>query len=200
MDQPKVYRASARLDVTSESFDSDRPLTDVPVAAPPDEAAVRTACQRFEGTIEQVPPAISAVKVRGRPAYKRSRREETVELKARLVQIYWLHIHHYDWPALEFEVACGRGTYVRALIRDLGAALSTGGCLTGLTRTAVGPFRVEDARTFEELENAAEPDEYLIPVEHARELLGGRPIPIPPRPGSTEDPPASGPDPALRSG
>jgi tRNA pseudouridine55 synthase len=200
MDQPKVYRASARLDVTSESFDSDRPLIEVPVATPPDGAAVRAACHRFEGTIEQVPPAISAIKVGGRPAYKRNRRGEVIELKPRPVHVHWLHVHHYDWPVLEFELACGRGTYVRALIRDLGAALGTGGCLTALMRTAVGPFRIEEALTFADLESAAEPNEYVIPVKRARELLAVRPIPIPPRPGAAEAPPPPGPDPARHSG
>jgi tRNA pseudouridine55 synthase len=200
MDQPKVYRASARLDVTSESFDSGRPLVEVPIATPPDEGAVRAACRRFEGTIEQVPPAISAVKVRGRPAYKRSRAGQTVELKSRPVQIYWSHVHRYEWPVLEFELACGRGTYVRALIRDLGVALGTGGCLTGLTRTAVGPFRIEQARTFDDLESATSREEYLIELDHACELLAVRPIRIPPRPGSTEDPAPSGPDPSRGSG
>jgi tRNA pseudouridine55 synthase len=182
MDQPKVYRATARLDVTSESFDSDRPLVAVPVAAPPDEASVRAACRRFEGVIEQVPPAISAVKVGGRPAYKRSRRGETLELRPRPVHIHWLHVHRYQWPVLEFELACGRGTYVRALVRDLGITLNTGGCLTALTRAAVGPLRLEDARTFEDLENASGPEEYLIPLEHARGLLAADPAPVPPRP------------------
>jgi tRNA pseudouridine55 synthase len=182
MDQPKVYRARARLDVTSESFDSDRPLVDVPVAAPPDEAAVRAACGRFEGTVEQVPPVISAVKVGGRPAYKRNRGGETVELRSRSVQIYWLHVACYEWPVLEFELACGRGTYVRALIRDIGAALGTGGCLAGLTRTAVGPFRLHDAWTFDDLEHAVGPEEYLVPLAHAQDLLAVRPVPIPPRP------------------
>lgn len=184
MEQPKVYRATARLDVTSESFDRDRPLVAVPVATPPDAAAVRAACRRFEGTIEQVPPAISAVKVAGRPAYKRTRAGETVELKPRRVQVYWLHVHRYEWPVLEFELACGRGTYVRALIRDLGAALETGGCLTALTRTAVGPLSVQDARSFEDLEKASSPAEYLVPLEEARRLLAADPIPIPPRPRS----------------
>ncbi|MFQ5806025.1 MAG: tRNA pseudouridine(55) synthase TruB [Phycisphaerae bacterium] len=182
MDQPKVYRATARLDVTSESFDSDRPLVEVPVPTPPDEAVVRAACQRFEGNVKQAPPAISAVKVGGRPAYKRNRAGETVELMPRPVQVYWLHVRRYAWPVLEFELACGRGTYVRALIRDLGAALDTGGCLTALTRGAVGPFRLEDARTFQDLESASASEEYLTPLERARELLAARPIPIPPRP------------------
>jgi tRNA pseudouridine55 synthase len=184
MDQPKLYRATARLDVTSNSFDSDCPLVEVPIAAVPDEHAVRVACGSLEGAIEQVPPAISAIKVNGRPAYKHSRAGQPLELRARTVRVYWLHVHHYRWPTVDFEVACGRGTYVRALIRDLGGILGTGGCLTALTRTAVGPFRLAAAHTFADLEAVAGPESFLMPVDRARRLLAERPVPIPARPGS----------------
>lgn len=187
MDQPKLYRATARLDVTSESFDSDRPLVEVPVATVPDEDAVRAACRRFHGAVEQVPPAISAVKVGGKPAYKLNRAGHALTLSPRTVQIYWMHVHRYQWPTIDFELACGRGTYVRALIRDLGAVLGTGGCLTALTRTAVGPFRVADAHGFDELENAAGPQEYVVTLDQARRLLAQRPVEIP-RPTRASDP------------
>ncbi len=82
MDQPKVYRATARLDVTSESLDADSPLVPVEVALIPDVETIRAACARFVGTVDQVPPQISAVKVGGQPAYKRARRNEVVELRA----------------------------------------------------------------------------------------------------------------------
>ncbi|MCH7812703.1 MAG: hypothetical protein IID40_01655 [Planctomycetes bacterium] len=88
MDQPKVYRARARLDVTSASFDSDRPLVDVAVGSPPDEAAVRAALERFVGEIQQVPPAVSAIKVGGQASYKLERRGQAVPLKARPARIY----------------------------------------------------------------------------------------------------------------
>ncbi len=182
MNQPKVYRAAARLDVTSASFDSDRPLIEVPVDNIPEEAAVRAACQSFEGRIEQVPPAISAIKIDGRRAYKRSRAGEEPEMKARPARIYWICVRAYRWPILDFEMACGRGTYVRSLIRDLGAALGAGGCLTSLTRSAVGPFTLADARTFEDLELAEDMAEYVTALDTARELLSVEPIPIPPRP------------------
>ncbi|HUU85558.1 MAG TPA: tRNA pseudouridine(55) synthase TruB [Phycisphaerae bacterium] len=182
MDQPKVYRTRARLDVTSESYDSDRPLLDVPVDAPPDRPAVEAALRRFEGEIQQVPPAISAVKVNGQPAYKLRRQGRSPELKPRPARIYWIHLHDYDWPSLDFEMACGRGTYVRALIRDLGQFLGTGGCLTALTRTAVGPFRLPDAVTLEALRDADGAPDYLIPLDKARELVSGEPITAPPRP------------------
>jgi tRNA pseudouridine55 synthase len=138
MDQPKVYRATARLDVTSTSFDTEQALTPVPVDAPPSRDEVTSAGRRFEGEIEQVPPAFSALKVSGRPAYKFAARGQAVELRPRTVRVDWVHVHAYDWPTLDFEMCCGRGTYVRALIRDWGKALGCGGCLTSLTRNAIG--------------------------------------------------------------
>jgi tRNA pseudouridine55 synthase len=177
MDQPKIYRAVARLDVTSESYDSDHPLQDVPVGEPPTRSQVADALASFEGDIEQIPPRISAVKVRGRPAYKRARAGEAVELAPRPARIYWLHLHRYQWPELDFEMACGRGTYVRSLIRDLGQTLSTGGCLTALRRDAVGPFTSTNAWTFEALERATEPTEYVMPLTEAVQRLAKRPIP-----------------------
>jgi tRNA pseudouridine55 synthase len=186
MDQPKVYRVRARLDVTSDSFDSDRPLVEVPVASPPDRAALEAALRRYEGDIRQVPPAVSAVKIRGQPAYKLQRRGRVPELAARPARIYWIHLHDYAWPELDFELACGRGTYVRAMIRDLGADLGTGGCLTALTRTSVGPFHVDQAVTLDDLKQAATPDAHVLPLDQARELLSRQPVEIPPRPASPQ--------------
>jgi tRNA pseudouridine55 synthase len=183
MDQPKLYRATARLDVTSASFDADRPLEAVEVGDPPDAERVAQACRQFEGEIAQIPPAVSALKVGGRRAYKLARAGAAPKLEPRRVRIYWLHVHRYAWPELDFELACGRGTYVRALIRDLGQALGTGGCLTGLLRRAVGPFEIEQAWTLEGLESATDPSEYVVPLERARALVAARPIRIPERPG-----------------
>lgn len=182
MDQPKVYRTTARLDLTSASFDADSATTPVPVAIPPTAAQISAALASLEGTIQQVPPLVSAVKVSGRPAYKLARRGETVELKPRPVQVYWIHVHRYAWPWLDFELACGRGTYVRALVRDLGAALQTGGCLMSLARHAVGPFRLEESWTPERLAAERDPARYLLTFERARELLEARPVAVPARP------------------
>ncbi len=182
MDQPKVYRARARLDVTSESFDSDRPLTPVPVATRPDEVAVRRVLGSFEGVVEQVPPAISALKVGGVPAYKLARRGVRPELEARRVTIYWVWLHRFQWPQIDFEMACGRGTYVRAVVRDLGCRLGVGGCLTALARTMVGPFGFQESWTLSRLETA-DPHDYILPLARAREWLDRRPIAIPERPG-----------------
>lgn len=174
MEQPKVYRATARLDVTSESFDSDRPLIPVPVSRVPQFDEIRQGLESMIGEIEQTPPAISALKIGGRPAYRLARAGQTLELAPRRVRIDSAVVHHYEWPVLDFEVCCGRGTYIRAIIRDLGLQLGTGGCLTSLVRRRVGPFGIEDAWTVERLVRSAS-DQYLIPLEESRELLAAAP-------------------------
>lgn len=181
MDMPKVYRATARLDVVSESHDSDRPLTPIKITQSPSREELATAMRCFEGEIQQVPPRISAVKIGGQPAYKRNRTDAPIELAPRPVRIYWLHVHSWEFPFLDFEMCCGRGTYVRSLIRDLGEKLGTGGCLTSLVRTRVGPFALEDAWTLEALERAARPD-YLIEPERAVSMMEAGRRQTPPRP------------------
>lgn len=181
MDHPKVYRATARLDATSESYDSDRPLVPVPVTKPPSELQVRDALVKFEGMIQQTPPIISAIKIGGIPSYKLAGTARAVELKPRAVQIYWMHLHRYEYPAIDFQMCCGRGTYVRSLIRDLAVALGTGGILTSLVRTQIGPLTMETAWTLDHLKAAPEPAEHLIGLDKAKELFTGSPA-IPPRP------------------
>ncbi len=181
MDQPKVYRTVAALDVTSPSYDAETPPTPVPIAQPPDLERIAAVLRGFEGPSQQVPPATSAVKVGGRPAYKLSRAGRPPVLAARPIQVYWVHVHRYEWPLLDFELACGRGTYIRALVRDIGMALGTGGRLTSLTRRAVGPFHIDESWSLERLA-AADPTPAVVPLDHARALLAVRPIPIPARP------------------
>lgn len=182
MDQPKVYHAAARLDATSDSYDSDSPLRTVDVKSIPHATHVTAALQSFEGVIAQAPPAISAVKIGGVPAYKLARSGRAAPLKPRNVHIYWVQLEHYRWPELTFAMCCGRGTYVRSVIRDLGHRLGTGGCLTSLVRRRVGPFAQSDAWTFESLETAAGPDAYMIDVARARTMLAPDATSVPDRP------------------
>lgn len=186
MDQPKVYRAIGRLDLTSESYDSESETTAVDVTDVPSTERVQEVVASFEGEQGQVPPAVSALKVQGRPAYKLARLGRPPQLDPRRVVIYWTHVHWYRWPELDFEVACGRGTYVRALIRDIGQRLGTGGCLTALARLAVGPFTRQEAHTFAQLEDADDPSACLVELDRARDCLAGSPVVIPPRPGNAE--------------
>lgn len=181
MDQPKVYLASARLDVTSESFDVGRPLVPVVCDETPLEA-LRAALRALEGEIQQAPPAVSAIKVGGRRAYRLAAEGAAPVLAPRAVRVYWIVLHEYAWPTLKIEVACGRGVYIRAIIRDVGLALGTGGCLTGLTRTRVGPFDLQSAWTPHQIEHARSPEEFLVSCERAGELLSASRASIPPRP------------------
>jgi len=184
MDQPKVYRAVARLDLTSASYDAERETAPVEVAHPPTVEAVNNAIASFEGLIQQVPPAVSALKIKGMPAYKLARKRRPIELEPRTVRVYWMRLHRYAFPEVDFEMCCGRGTYVRALIRDLGEALGAGGCLTCLTRTQVGPFRQSEGWRFGALEAAPSIDTYLTDLAECEGLLepqATRP-PAPPEP------------------
>src|SRR5204862_33019 len=91
------------------------------------------------------------MKIQGQRAYKLARRGETVEIKARTVMVYSLEILAYTWPLVKVRIECGRGTYIRAIARDLGAFLQTGGYLTELRRTFVGPFSAANAVTVDQL-------------------------------------------------
>lgn len=177
MGLPKLYRARARLDVTNACYDVERPWIDVPVEMPPLRERVAEVLGSFQGEIEQVPPAVSALKVGGLPAYLMERRGAAVELKPRPITIYWTRLLRYEWPVLEFDVACGRGTYIRALIRDIGERLRTGGGLTGLCRMAIGRFTLEMARTPEEIRALADASDCVISIDAARELIADRSAP-----------------------
>ena len=170
MDLPKVYRAEARLDVTSDTLDREAPLVPVVVEKSPTIDEVRRVLESFVGDIEQIPPLASALKIGGRPAYRFARGGQQLELPPRRVRVYTMTLLDYEWPVIRFEVRCGRGTYVRSLARDIGAAMGCGGCLTALTRTRVGPFNVASSWTPERLRDA-KPEEFVIPFESARALV-----------------------------
>jgi len=144
MDLPKVYRGTVRLGIEMDTYDAEGEVVatnDMNVS----EDALRQALAAFSGEIEQRPPAHSAIKVGGRPAYERARKGEKLDLPARKVTVHRLDLLRFEPPELEIEIECSRGTYVRSLAHDLGQALGCGAHLSALTRTRVGPFRVEDA-------------------------------------------------------
>jgi tRNA pseudouridine55 synthase len=141
----KVYRAGILLGARSDTDDADGVVTPVAAATPPDRASVEEVLHAFVGDIEQVPPVYSAAKVTGRRAYALARRGADVQLALRKVHIHDIRLLRYDYPHLELEVRCGKGTYVRSLARDVGQRLGCGGLIETLRRTRVGPFRVEEA-------------------------------------------------------
>lgn len=165
MGQPKQYEAIIRLGATSATDDAEGPIT--PVAhdvVEPTAEQIDLALARFVGTIEQMPPAFSALKIGGKRACDRVRAGEAVELKPRSIRIDSIVRLGYAWPDLTIRVDCGRGTYVRSLARDIGSALGTGGYLAGLVRTGVGRFRIEDAVNLETLA-ADGVERFLIPPD-----------------------------------
>lgn len=105
---------------------------------------VKKTLNNFIGEIEQVPPVYSAIKVNGKPAYKRARSGEKVKMKSRIVSIKKIELLSYKWPYLEIKVTCGPGTYIRSLARDIGDKLATGGYLSDLKRTRVGNYDIDD--------------------------------------------------------
>jgi tRNA pseudouridine55 synthase len=171
----KEYLATVRLGWATTTDDAEG---DALAAAPVDavaavtEAAVRTAMAPLSGVIEQVPSAVSAVKVAGKRAYQRVREGETVELAPRRVTVSafeLLELRAGDgWLDLDVRVECSSGTYVRALARDLGVALGTGGHLTALRRTRIGRFDVAEASVLEDFDVAAA---LIRPADAARRAL-----------------------------
>jgi tRNA pseudouridine55 synthase len=151
----KAYHATVRLGAGSSTDDAEGELTEPLSTELLTEDDVRSAAGRFVGRIEQVPSAVSAVKVDGQRAYKRVRAGEEVSIPAREVTVHELvvtGVRRADpWLDLDISVRCSSGTYIRAIARDLGDELGTGGHLTALRRTAVGPFVLDDARTLEQL-------------------------------------------------
>src|SRR5262249_9674427 len=115
----KTYTSTFVLGATSDTDDADGTVTPVPGAADPGRGAVAAALAGLVGTLEQVPPAFSAAKVTGRRAYDLARRGEEVPLRPRPVEVYGIDVLRYEYPFLDVEVRCGKGTYIRALARDL---------------------------------------------------------------------------------
>jgi tRNA pseudouridine55 synthase len=141
----KVYRAGLRLGERSTTDDGEGTLVAQPVTVPPSKDDVTAALGEFLGTINQVPPDHSAAKIAGRRAYALARQGREVSLAPRPVMIYAISLLDYDYPRLDLEVRCGKGTYIRSLARDLGERLGCGAYLESLRRTRVGYFQAHDA-------------------------------------------------------
>ncbi len=167
----KTYRAGIVLGAQSDTDDADGTISPVSAAAAPAAPAAPTAQQlraaldALTGPILQVPPAYSAAKVSGRRAYDLARRGDDVRLAARAVTVYGIDLLRYDYPLVEIEVRCGKGTYIRSLARDLGQQLGCGGYVQTLRRTRVGCFDVTAAIPLDA--DAATARRALLPVAQA---------------------------------
>lgn len=139
----KSYASRFRLGATSTTDDADGEVAINPPAVPPSREQIDAALAAFVGTIEQVPPAYSALKLDGRRAHDLARKGKAVALATRTVRVDAIRVVRYEWPFLDVEIDCGKGTYIRSIARDLGAKLGCGGLVQTLRRTRVGPFTAE---------------------------------------------------------
>jgi tRNA pseudouridine55 synthase len=154
----KEYVATMRLGIRTPSYDTDTPVT---AECPTDgigEAQIRELAQQFTGVQQQLPPMWSAVKKDGKRLYELARKGIEVERAPREVRIETISVDRVAIPEVSMTVVCSKGTYIRALVHDIGERLGCGATMTALRRTKIGPYRIEDARTVE----------YL--VERAREV------------------------------
>ena len=148
-DLEKVYDAKIRLGATTPSFDLE---TEVDQSFPWEHISnemVTRALEKLTGPQDQMPPMFSAKSVDGKRAYAMARKGKTVELKPQAIRIHKLELLSIDLPDLSVHVECSKGTYIRSLARDLGEELKSGGHLTGLRRTRIGPYSVSDALTLD---------------------------------------------------
>jgi tRNA pseudouridine55 synthase len=165
---PKTYLATVTFGFTSDTGDREGTITPAGDPQTISRERIEAALPAFLGRIEQVPPIYSALKQGGEALYRKARRGEAVERRARVVEIFSIRLLDYDSVAAvgHIEVDSGRGMYVRSLAQDLGAALGCGAYLSGLTRTAIGPLKVADAVLMATLAEAGEGwTRWLLPMD-----------------------------------
>lgn len=198
-DQDKAYRATVRFGVTTDTLDmSGRVLSTRPVAGV-DRQRVEAAAARFIGRIAQVPPMYSAVHHEGRRLYELAREGREVERAARAVVVHGISVEDVGEQAATLTIVCGKGTYVRVLVADLGERLGCGAAVEHLVRTRVGPFTLDTAIGLDEIATSAPDDLWarVLPAdaaiaawpalrldEHAaRAFVHGQAVPASPTPG-----------------
>ena len=162
----KEYVAEITLGATTPSFDLETPI-DATYSTEhiTREQVEQVLQQQFVGSIKQVPPSYSACKVDGHRAYKMARKGKEVELKAKELVIDEIELLNYSMPRIEIRVVCSKGTYIRALARDIGHALGSGAHLTALRRTRVGGVRVDDCLQVPDMLDLLEEAQMVMPEE-----------------------------------
>lgn len=147
----KTYRGRFLLGRTSDTEDIAGQVVELTHPPIPTEGQVRDTLPQFVGTIEQRPPAFSALKVAGQRSYDLARHGGAVELAPRPIEIYAIDMLRFEYPEVVLQIRCGSGTYVRSLGRDVARALGTDAVMSALRREAIGPFHVSEALTIDEL-------------------------------------------------
>lgn len=159
----KEYVATIALGATTPSFDLE---TEIDETFPTDHITrelVEETLKKFTGRIEQVPPAFSACKIDGKRAYKIARKGKEVNLKAKILVIDEIELIEYSQQSITIRVVCSKGTYIRALARDIGEALNSGGHLTALRRTRVGDISVNDCLSVDQAVELINRVEIIMP-------------------------------------
>nr|WP_321354478.1 tRNA pseudouridine(55) synthase TruB [uncultured Draconibacterium sp.] len=141
----KEYIATLKIGATTPSFDLETEEDSQADFSHVTRESFENILLQFIGEIDQVPPVFSAVKVKGKRAFDYARNGEDVKLKAKKIVIRSIEIESFNLPEVKIKVVCGKGTYIRSLARDIGEALNCGAYLTGLIRTRIGDYKIEDA-------------------------------------------------------
>lgn len=158
----KEYIATLQLGATTPSYDLEKEIDATYPTEHITREMVEEVLQQFKGTIEQIPPAFSACKVDGKRAYDLARKGDEVELKPKTLVIDEIELLECNLPEIKIRVMCSKGTYIRALARDIGEALQSGAHLTGLIRTRVGEVRLEDCMQVEDFPEWLEQQEIEV--------------------------------------
>jgi tRNA pseudouridine55 synthase len=175
LDSDKVYEGVCQLGSKTTTGDAEGEIIETRPVPKFDEKSLRKVFSQFMGDIEQIPPMHSAIKKDGQPLYKLAHKGIEVEREPRQVHIFELELLEIQESGFRFRLHCSKGTYVRTLVEDIGEVMGCGAHLTGLRRTGVGPFQLEDAVTREELVHIAADqgfdglDKLMIPMEKALE-------------------------------
>lgn len=164
----KEYVATIRLGATTPSFDLETEIdAEYPWTHVTRAEAETVLKEQFTGCIEQVPPVFSACKIDGRRAYKMARKGQDVELKAKTLVIDEIELVDFNLPDITVRVMCSKGTYIRALARDIGAALGSGAHLVALRRTKVGDYSVGNCFTVDSLMSYLDCADMVLPDKEA---------------------------------
>lgn len=158
----KEYIATLQLGATTPSYDLEKEIDATYPTEHITREMVEEVLQQFKGTIEQIPPAFSACKVDGKRAYDLARKGDEVELKPKTLVIDEIELLECNLPEIKIRVVCSKGTYIRALARDIGEALQSGAHLTGLIRTRVGEVKLEDCMQVEDFPEWLEQQEIEV--------------------------------------
>ena len=171
----KEYIADLRFGATTPSFDLETEVDATYEWQHIDRNLIdRVLQEQFTGSIEQVPPSFSACKIDGKPAYKLARKGQDVEIRPKTLVIDEIEVLHCglpEEPTLQIRVVCSKGTYIRALARDIGVALGSGAHLTALRRTRVGDITIDKCLTLEQLVEKLDGETYVSPEQAAAERL-----------------------------